>query len=233
MRAVSKLESEHCRFCRATLIADCSVTSRAYITVLDDSPRSFVSSIASFVISLSELVFGGTSTLPPAVSNPGSDQRTTPAVRVESLQEKMKRVTVSDSTASTSGTQETPLSPLPDVTPSPFTPILDRLAKLDPSTPSAQELEAEAKRKAKRKADDAKKNNRFRDLPPEMIVVLLPFFELFNANKSFSHLIFASDEQSDIAVKSIRQSRSPSFSTALLMQIVAQRRLSSRCHPTS
>lgn len=110
----------------------------------------------------------------------------------------MERVTVSAPTETT----ETPLSPLPDIALSPFTPILDRLAKLDPATPSAQDLEAEAKRKL----EEAKKNNRFRDLPPEMIVILLPFYELFNANKSFSHLIFASDEQSDLAVQSIRSS---------------------------
>ena len=141
-------------------------------------------------MSLTDLVFGGSLALPPAVtqSSPDSTHSARPTVRVESLQEKMERVSVSDPSALTA---ELPLSPLPDVGSSPFTPILDRLAKLDPSLPSAQDLEAEAKRKS----EDAKKNNRFLALPSDVIVALLPFYELFNANKSFSHMIFASDEQ--------------------------------------
>ena len=182
------------------------------------------------MISLSELVFGGTSTLPPAVAPSNSDSNHTakPMARAETLQEKMERVSISDPTSSTSGTQETPLSPLPDVAPSPFTPILDRLAKLDPSIPSAQELEAEAKRKM----DEGKKNNRFQDLPPENIVFLLIFYELFNANKSFSHLILASDEHSSIAVRSIRQSTPLALCLVLIWSLM-QPLLSSPCRPTS
>ncbi|BGP39069.1 hypothetical protein JCM10449v2_003007 [Rhodotorula kratochvilovae] len=186
----------------------CLRARNAYIALADDTPASFVASLSSLVWStlrLSSEFFTGGFALPPPPPPPGAARRKGKERAVEGGSEAGEGDSEPDRPVPslTINGGEPPLSPVPEVA----TPVVAPTAPDAPAAAVNGESSAAASTSAsfpspapapalapaptpspspKPRAEDAP----FAALPPAMLVLLLPFYELLNSNKTFCSLVF-------------------------------------------
>lgn len=173
----------------------------SYIAITDDSPPSFVASLTSLVFSFrfTELLSGFSMSLPPPPS---------PSLRSQAVGTPPAISSSAPPTPSLKGKEKEEPSVNGSAGPTPITsPIL-------PSSPlqgdGAASLAAEAaaiantasavgangaepgspKAVQAAKREDKTSENAFKKMPPEIVAILLPFYDLLNLNKAFCALVF-------------------------------------------
>ncbi|GAA5923501.1 hypothetical protein JCM3775_000407 [Rhodotorula graminis] len=188
----------------------------AYVALADDTPASFAASLSSLVWSTLRLgggLFSGGLALPPPPPPPGaatSGKGKEKAVEGEDDGEQVDRPVPSlaingselelspapaqsafsaDSSTPAAVTSSNGESSTP-VTSPPLSPraALTRTASSSSSTPTTPTRTSASRPRSPRPADESP----FAALPPEPLVLLVPFFELLNSNKTFCTLVFAS-----------------------------------------
>lgn len=160
-------------------------STRSYRVIVDDRPSSFVASLTSLVWSSLELLRGGFSlSLPPALSDASGNS-------TKSSQDKGKGKEVdagvgqSDEKGTNGQDDEESITPPSKVngdlpaTPSKSPPVLPEKAH-SPSSSTKRAV--------------MKEENAFKTMPPEMAVILLPFYDLLNSNKAFCTVVFSETE---------------------------------------
>lgn len=152
-------------------------TRQLYTAVTDDEPPSFIASLTSLVYSLrlSELLSGGFSlSLPPAPTpsthngiEKALDDDAVPLLAGDINEAALK--TPTGTPTKNGGSNAVAPSQPPSRRPS--------IASPEAST-SAKKLE------------ERKEESAFKQMPNEVIVILLPFYDLLNSNKAFCGLVF-------------------------------------------
>ncbi|KAM0788767.1 hypothetical protein ACM66B_002857 [Microbotryomycetes sp. NB124-2] len=149
----------------------CYKTRDAYIDVSDDTTPSFVASLTSLVFSfrLSELLSSFSLSLPPpppprtpAMSPTAGFDAPDPIERASNIGEKA----VTDKANEKGGTTGASI-------------------KSPPTSPTKEAPSAFAK-----SGSSPREESQFKKLPPEVLVILLPFYDLLNLNKAFSALLY-------------------------------------------
>ncbi|CDR43369.1 RHTO0S08e00826g1_1 [Rhodotorula toruloides] len=192
----------------------CSRARDSYVSISDDTPPSLVASLSSFVKSLriTEFLTGGFYLPPPPLPAPlngqggtqngaaGSEDVKGKGKEEEVVEEKPdnedapkdETVPVNGSgdvsaSASSSASPTSPRKPPPPTISLPASPTsptrpTSRRPPLSPRSSSTS---------LKLRPEDAP----FATMPPEMVVVLLAFYELLNSNKTFCSLVFGEREE--------------------------------------
>ncbi|KAI5474729.1 hypothetical protein MNV49_002530 [Pseudohyphozyma bogoriensis] len=163
------------------VVSAIAVTTRdSYTAITDDLPPSFVASLTSLVFSLrlSDFFTGFTLSLPP----PPPPHASAPSVekgkgKEQSYEEPSGSPADAKNGEPSNGATEpsTPTKPT-SATSTPGT--------TTPNTP-VKEQAVVARKEAKAREESA-----FKSMPPELVVILLPFYDLLNSNKVFCGLIF-------------------------------------------
>ncbi|BGP31189.1 hypothetical protein JCM10296v2_002953 [Rhodotorula toruloides] len=187
----------------------CSRARDSYVAISDDTPPSLVASLSSFVKSLriTEFLTGGFYLPPPPFPAPlngqGGEQNggangdvKSKGKEKEVVEEKPEGEEVSkDETAPLNGSSDmrpstsspasptSPCKPLPPTISLPASPTSPASRRPPPSSRSSSTS-------LKLRPEDAP----FASMPPEMVVVLLAFYELLNSNKTFCSLVFGERE---------------------------------------
>ncbi|GAA6004895.1 hypothetical protein JCM10207_008445 [Rhodosporidiobolus poonsookiae] len=185
----------------------CQSSRDAYLALADDTPPSFVASLTSFLASfrITELLTSPFSLPPPPSSSKTPLIPSTPASPTPSSPEKgkAKEEPTEDEPLSNGKTDEAPPADQPaEAAPSappapPVTPKKQTGSSPPPSTPPAQPSTPAASAKPPLKRADGSlrpEEAPFAAMPPDMAVLLLPFYELLNSNKTFGSLVFSETE---------------------------------------
>jgi hypothetical protein len=145
----------------------CEETRGSYTTLVDDVPPGFVASLTSLFLGGLELVRGGFSLALPSAPVDSTGKGKGKEVLKEGEDEEGTEPSEKDTSVALSPPPSAPSSPI------------KRRGSYQPQPLSAS---------------SAKTENAFRSMPPEMVVILLPFYDLLNSNKAFCTLIFADTE---------------------------------------
>ncbi|BGP15057.1 hypothetical protein JCM10213_002799 [Rhodosporidiobolus nylandii] len=173
----------------------CLSARDAFTALADDSPPSLAASLTSFFTSfrITELLAAPFSLPPPPTPSKPVLIPTTAGPDPVPSPEKGKQKAGSPTSASTSAPSPSSppaLAPAPPTTPkkkplpspSPASPV-------GPISPSKPPPPRRVGSEVPSRPEDAP----FAAMPPEMTVLLLPFFELLNSNKTFGSLVFAEE----------------------------------------
>lgn len=150
-----------------------SFTRNTYTSITDDQPASFVASLTSLIFSLrlSDLFSSASFSLPPPPERSNSSRKgkgkeiETPPPEVETAGLPERILATSKKNGVVEGAHE-----------------LER-----PALPSRQGSDS-------KKAEEKEKEGAFAAMPPEMVVILLPFYDLLNSNTAFGALVFAGED---------------------------------------
>ncbi|GAA5822072.1 hypothetical protein JCM11251_004848 [Rhodosporidiobolus azoricus] len=170
----------------------CETVRDSYIAISDDTPPSFVGSLTSFLSSfrIADFLTSPFSLPPPPSCAPPAplSGSTTPAPsspakgkqRAEDLVEDTSSSASASEPASSSATPETPR----------------KRKSSSPSAPSPKSAPTLSSSKPPLRSEPSlrPKESPFVKMPPEMTVLLLPFYELLNSNKTFGSLVFSAGE---------------------------------------
>ncbi|GAA6042532.1 hypothetical protein JCM8097_004653 [Rhodosporidiobolus ruineniae] len=169
----------------------CTASRDAYTSLADDSPPSFVASLTSFLTSfrLGELLASPFSLPPPPQpEKPVLIPSTTP---VPSSPEKGKQKADPDALDEPSPAEKAASPPLdPPTTPKkPSSPAVSTSSPKPPSAVKRTNSSLSTSATVARPEEAP-----FADMPPQMVALLLPFYELLNGNKTFGSLVFSETE---------------------------------------
>lgn len=160
----------------------------SYIAITDDSPPSFVASLTSLVFSfrITELLGGFSMSLPPAPSPTSAKQPTIASVpNTPSLKGKEKEDVNGSAAPTPIASPVLPSSPLHGDAPSAAEVASSIVAGAgDTASPSKGGSKVTPAPAA------STTENAFKKMPPEIVVILLPFYDLLNLNKAFCALVF-------------------------------------------
>ena len=184
----------------------------AYVALADDTPASFAASLSSLVWSTLRLgggLFSGGLALPPPPPPPGAASSSKGKEKAvegdedgEQVDKPVPSLAINGSELELSPAQAQSAFPDDPSTPTaatsngePSTPVASpplspraALARTASSSSSAPSTPTRSVAPSPRPADASP----FAALPPEPLVLLVPFFELLNSNKTFCTLVFAS-----------------------------------------
>ncbi|KAL8290109.1 hypothetical protein RQP46_003048 [Phenoliferia psychrophenolica] len=167
--------------------AICTQTRQVYTAITDDEPPSFIASLTSLVYSLrlTELLSGGFSlSLPPAPGSTissnsnGKGPEATPLLSSDGKESGAGHEN-GNGNGNGNGNEEGSANGAPTKeAPNDVESRRPSIADLAPGPPSSK------------KRDEKKDESAFRLMPAEVIVILLPFYDLLNSNKAFCGLVF-------------------------------------------
>ncbi|BGO98531.1 hypothetical protein NBRC10513v2_002925 [Rhodotorula toruloides] len=186
----------------------CSRARDSYVSISDDTPPSLVASLSSFVKSLriTEFFTGGFYLPPPPLPTPlagqteqqnggATDDVKGKGKEKQVAEEKPEDEEVSkDEPAPSNGSSDASASTSSPVSPSPRKPPPPTISlPASPTSPTSCRPPLSSRSSSislKLRPEDAP----FATMPPEMVVVLLAFYELLNSNKTFCSLVFGERE---------------------------------------
>lgn len=159
-----------------------SFTRNTYTSITDDQPASFVASLTSLIFSLrlSDLFSSASFSLPPPPERSNSSRKgkgkeiETPPPEVETAGLPERILATSKKNGVVEGAHE-----------------LER-----PALPSRQGSDS-------KKAEEKEKEGAFAAMPPEMVVILLPFYDLLNSNTAFGALVFAGEDDARTSFQTV------------------------------
>ncbi|ORY91636.1 hypothetical protein BCR35DRAFT_328230 [Leucosporidium creatinivorum] len=176
----------------------------SYISITDDSPPSFVASLTSLVFSFrfSELLSGFSMSLPPppspsvrygSVETPPAVSASASAPTTPSLKGKEKEKEEPSINGSAGPTPVTspvlPSSPLQGDGAASLAAEAAAIANAGAGAGAGNEQGAPKAVQPKRE-EKSSSENAFKKMPPEIVAILLPFYDLLNLNKAFCALVF-------------------------------------------
>ncbi|KAK4701231.1 hypothetical protein P7C70_g5010, partial [Phenoliferia sp. Uapishka_3] len=184
--------------------AICTQTRQLYTSITDDEPPSFIASLTSLVYSLrlSELLTGGFSlSLPPAPSPSlkGKGKDNSPDALAPDQQPLLME------------SKEEMITPKKEMR-DPFLSPENKGKDGEANGSGNANGNGKGKEKAEGSSSAVKKEeSAFGQMPTEVVVILLPFYDLFNSNKAFCGLVFADtlDGNRELPVSTLRQPMLP------------------------
>ncbi|GAA5918518.1 hypothetical protein JCM6882_001364 [Rhodosporidiobolus microsporus] len=173
----------------------CESIRDSYTSLADDTPPSFVTSLTSFLTSFRITEFFTSSFSlppPPSPAKPAPLPTTTPAPSSPEKGKQKAEDLVKDSAAPPVDAPSSPSTAPPALPEAPQKP-----SPPSPSTSPAKPPQPAAKPPLRSETSLRPEEAPFVAMPPEMVVLLLPFYELLNSNKTFGSLVFSAGESEE------------------------------------